>query len=60
MKYVDDIEDALRLFCEDRDMLYKFSKQSWEIANTKFGEETICEQWKEVWKMLKGNDYNEA
>lgn len=59
-KYIDDIENALSLLYKDRDMLYKFSKSSLEIANTKFGEETICNQWEEVWESLKGSDYNEA
>ncbi|MBQ8029476.1 MAG: glycosyltransferase family 4 protein [Clostridia bacterium] len=53
-KYVDDIENALKSLYSDRDKLCAFSKKSLEIANSKFSEETICEQWKEVWDSLKG------
>lgn len=59
-KYIDDIENALRRMYEDREMLYAFSKRSLEIANTKFGEKTICVQWENVWEFLKGNDDHEA
>lgn len=59
-KYVDDIETALRSICEDRDALYRYSKRSLEIANTKFGEKTICDQWEEVWHAVKGNRDNET
>lgn len=59
-KYVDDIEQAIRTLYEDRDRLYAFSKRSLEIANTKFGEDTICDQWKDVWNALGGNDGDET
>ena len=59
-KYRDDIERALRELYEDRDKVYTFSKRSLEIANSKFGVETICDQWKDVWNVLGGNRTNEA
>ena len=55
-KYIGDIENSLRSLYENRDMLCKFSKRSLEIANTKFGEETIVSQWEDVWNALKGGE----
>ena len=52
-KYIDDIENALRAFCKDRNMLFSFTKKSLEIANTKYGEEAICDQWREVWSVFE-------
>ena len=54
-KYIDDIKNALRLFYEDRDLLYKYSKHSLELSHTKFAVSTICDQWNDVWETLKGN-----
>ena len=59
-KYIDDIENALRTMAKDRDLVYAFAKRSLEIADTKFGEETLCDQWNDVWKSLKGDTGDEA
>ena len=53
-KYIDDIENALKELYKDRDMLFAFAKNSLEIANTKFGEDAICDQWLDVWSTMKG------
>ncbi len=53
-KYIDDIEDAIRTLYKDREKLYSFASKSIEIANTKFGEDSICDQWNDVWDSLKG------
>jgi len=55
-KYADDIENSIRTFYENRDMLYSFSKRSLEIANTKFGKDNICGHWEDVWCVMKGNN----
>lgn len=52
-KYVDDIEQSIRMLYEDRDLLYAYATRSLEIANTKFSEETICAQWQDVWASLE-------
>lgn len=52
-KYVDDIENALRTMYDNRDMVYEFAKNSLTIADSKFGVDTICAQWKEVWDELE-------
>ena len=59
-KYINDIENALKALYRDRQMLFAFSKKSLEIANTKFGVETVCEQWSDVWNSLKGTNQNET
>lgn len=58
--YVGDIKRALRTLYEDRDMLYAFAKRSLELANTKFGEDTISNQWKDVWDALGRDGYYEV
>lgn len=55
--YIDSIEQALRTMYEDRDMVFAFGKKSLEIADTRFGVDTICGQWKEVWKELEGAEH---
>jgi len=55
-RYIDDIEQALRILYEERNRVYAYACRSLEIANTKFGVDTICEQWKDVWKTLEGNE----
>ena len=55
-RYVGDIQAAVRKFYEDRDMLYRCALRSQQIANTKFGESSICEQWQAVWKAVKGDE----
>lgn len=58
--FVRNIEDALLSLYTDREKLYEFSKRSLDIANTKFGEQTICDQWKAVWNTLKGDMFDET
>ncbi len=55
-KYINDIENALKTMYSDRDKLYSYAKNSIKIANTKFGKETICSQWKEVFDSIKECD----
>lgn len=55
--YVNDIERALRAMYENRDMVFAFGKRSLEIADTKFGVDTICDQWKEVWNELERTEH---
>ena len=57
--YIDAIESALRTLYEDRDAVYAYASESLRIADSKFGVDTICGQWNEVWEKLKGNE-NEA
>ena len=51
--FVNNIENGILSLYNDRDKLSAFSLRSLEIANTKFGEETICQQWAEVWNTLE-------
>lgn len=59
-KYVSEIESSLRSMCVDRSKLYAFAKKSVEIADTKFGESTICNQWEDVWNTMKGRSSYET
>lgn len=59
-KYVDDIRLALRTMYEDRELLQKFCIRSAELANTKFGEDVIRDQWKAVWDVMKRKEDNET
>ncbi len=52
--FVKSIENSILSLYSDREKLYEFSMRSLEIANTRFGEQTICDQWKDVWDTLKG------
>lgn len=59
-KYVDDIEQAIRMFYESREHLYACAMRAKEIADTKFGEARICDQWQSVWNTMKGIEDNEV
>lgn len=59
-RYINDIEQAVRSLYEDRDQLYSFAKRSLELANTKFGEDTICDQWQGVWDALGRSEDHEV
>lgn len=50
---VGELEDRLTRLCEDRKLLCEMSRRSLEIAGEKFGEESICAQWEDVWEALK-------
>lgn len=52
-RYADDIYSALCTLYEDRQMLHSFAERSLEIANTKFAERTIADQWFSVWDAMK-------
>ena len=58
--FVARVEQAVETLCLDREKLCAFSLRSLELANTKFGEDTICEQWKDVWSTLKGSGIDET
>lgn len=58
--YISRIETAIRELYFDREMLCRYACRSLELANTKFGEETICRQWDEVWDTLSGKEEHEA
>lgn len=53
--FVQSIQEAICQMYVDRDRLCRFSLRALEIANTKFGAESICRQWEDVWNMLKGS-----
>ena len=59
-KYTDDIEQAIRELYEDRGKLFDYAIRAKQIGDSKFGEDTICAQWQEVWDTLKGLDRNEV
>lgn len=59
-RYTADIELAIRRLYEDREQLFGFALRGKQIADSKFGEDTICNQWQEVWNELKGFDGNEV
>ncbi len=50
---IKELEEKISLLSKDRKLLSEFSLNSLELAQTKFGEQTISEQWKEVWEALK-------
>lgn len=50
--HISRIENAIRELYTDRDKLCRYACRSLELANTKFAEETLCEQWDEVWMTL--------
>lgn len=52
--YIARIEKAVETLYMDRERLCQYSLRSLELAKTKFGEDTICRQWKEVWDTLEG------
>lgn len=52
--FVRSIEEAILALHHDREKLCAFSLRSLELADTKFGEDTICDQWKDVWNTLAG------
>ena len=52
-RYVQDIETSIKTLCEDRDKLLAYERHSLKLADTKFGESTICEQWDQVWESLR-------
>jgi len=54
--YICRIEHAIRELYVDREKLCRYACRSLELANTKFGEMTICKQWNEVWASLEGKD----
>lgn len=47
------LEDKISALSQDRKMLREFSLNSLKLAQTKFGEQTISEQWEEVWESLR-------
>ena len=51
--YIARIEKAVETLYMDREKLCQYSLRSLELAKTKFGEDTICRQWKEVWDTLE-------
>ena len=53
---IKELEDKIALLSQDRELLERLSLNSFESAHTKFGEETISEQWKDVWQTLKQED----
>ncbi len=59
-KYSGDIEQAIRELYEDRGKLFDYALHAKQIADSKFGEDTICDQWQEVWDALKGFDCDEV
>lgn len=58
--FIARIEKAVETLYLDREKLCAFALRSLELANTKFGEDTICDQWKDVWNMLEGCAVNET
>lgn len=58
-QYTADIERAIRVLYEDRQQLFDYAIHAKQIADSKFGEDTICRQWQEVWNALKGFDSDE-
>lgn len=52
--FVARVEAAVESLYLDREKLCAFSLRSLELADTKFGEDTICRQWKDVWNTLEG------
>jgi glycosyltransferase involved in cell wall biosynthesis len=52
--FVSRIEKAVEALYLDREKLCAYSLRSLELADTKFGEDTICQQWKDVWNTLSG------
>lgn len=59
-QYTDDIEQAIRTLYEDRGRLFDYALHAKQTADSKFGEDTICSQWQEVWNALKGFDTDEV
>ena len=55
-KYFEDLEKTLKVLCENRNLLCSFAEKSLEIANTKFAERRISDQWLEVWRYLEGDN----
>lgn len=54
--FVLEIEEAIRTLYLDRKLLLSFSEKSFERANTKFGEDIICQQWNDVWQSMVRNE----
>lgn len=54
-RYTQDIADAIRTLYEDREQLRSFALRSKQLADTKFGEDAICEQWQKVWDTVERN-----
>lgn len=52
--FVRSIEETILTLHTDREKLCAFALRSLELADTKFGEQTICDQWKDVWNTLAG------
>lgn len=59
-KYKQNIEAAILELYEDREKLYRYAQGSLDLANGKFGEETIQRQWETVWNTLKGEQDDET
>lgn len=58
--FIERIVKAVEKLYLDREKLRACSLRSLELANTKFGEDTICEQWKDVWNTLEGSAVHET
>ena len=50
---INTLYEKIKELSEDREKLKKFSLNSLEKARTKFGEENILSQWKDVWETLE-------
>lgn len=59
-QYTADIERAIRMLYEDRGQLFDCALHAKQIADSKFGEDTICGQWQEIWNAMKGFDCDEV
>ena len=58
--FVKRIEKAVESVYRDREKLCAYSLRSLELADTKFGEDAICKQWKDVWNTLEGYGADET
>ena len=55
-RLVEDLFDRVSKLCMDRESLKLFSRNSFVLANTKFGEDEICRQWDDVWISLREDE----
>ena len=51
--FVRRIKDALSELCTNRELLSKYALRGYEIAETKFGEEAVLNQWNEVFSSVR-------
>ncbi len=50
---ISELCEKISLLALDRKKLKEYSLNSLDLANTKFGEQTILQQWEEVWAALE-------